>query len=88
VIPLNTRAYPGSEFWASSFPTRQLSHYVFPSERYGTAGDAFKPCAYLASGVLAPFPSGYRSSQRSLSEEPEGSWLQEIGALTGSQEPF
>lgn len=46
VIPLNTRAYAVLEFWASNFPDRQPSHYVFPSERYGAAGNAFKACAY------------------------------------------
>src|SRR5262245_37580096 len=46
VIPLNTRAYAVLEFWASNFPARQPSHYVFPTERYGAAGDDFKPCSY------------------------------------------
>jgi len=46
VIPLNTRVSPVLEFWASNFPSRQPCHYVFPSERYGAAGDTFKPCAY------------------------------------------
>jgi hypothetical protein len=34
------------EFWASNFPNRQPADFVFPSERYGAAGDDFKPCAY------------------------------------------
>jgi integrase len=46
VIPLNTRAYAVLEFWASNFPARQPTEYVFPSERYGAAGDNFKACAY------------------------------------------
>lgn len=46
VIPLNDRAYAVLSFWASLFPDRQLEHYVFPSERYGAAGDNFSPCAY------------------------------------------
>jgi len=34
------------EFWASNFPNRQPTDYVFPSERYGAAGNGFKPCSY------------------------------------------
>jgi integrase len=45
-IPLNARAMAVLEFWASNFPDRQPTHYVFPSERYGAAGNAFKACAY------------------------------------------
>jgi len=46
VIPLNTRTAPVLEFWASNFPDRQPTHYVFPQERYGAAGDDFKACSY------------------------------------------
>jgi integrase len=46
VIPLNARAAAVLEFWASNFPNRQPADYVFPSERYGAAGDEFKPCCY------------------------------------------
>jgi integrase len=46
VIPLNTRAAAVLEFWASNFPDRQPADYVFPSERYGAAGDDFAPCSY------------------------------------------
>jgi integrase len=45
-IPLNMRAAAVLEFWASNFPDRQPTHYVFPSERYGAAGDDFKACSY------------------------------------------
>ncbi|MGO4885147.1 MAG: tyrosine-type recombinase/integrase [Bryobacteraceae bacterium] len=45
-IPLNSRAWAVLEFWASNFPNRQPSHYVFPAERYGAAGDDFKACTY------------------------------------------
>jgi integrase len=45
-IPLNARAHAALEFWSSNFPERQPTHYVFPSERYGAAGNAFKACAY------------------------------------------
>ena len=46
VLPLNERAYTVLQFWAGRFPERQSEHYVFPSERYGAAGDAFQACAY------------------------------------------
>ena len=46
VIPVNARAWAVLEFWASNFPDRQPAHYVFPSERYGAAGDDFTPCTY------------------------------------------
>jgi integrase len=45
-IPLNARADAVLEFWSSNFPDRQPAHYVFPSERYGAAGNAFKACVY------------------------------------------
>ena len=46
VIPLNVRAKVVLEFWASNFPERKPAHYVFPSERYGAAGNKFAACAY------------------------------------------
>ena len=46
VIPLNVRAKVVLEFWASNFPDRKPTHYVFPSERYGAAGNKFAACAY------------------------------------------
>jgi integrase len=46
VIPLNTRAKAVLEFWASNFPKRKPTDYVFPSERYGAAGDKFTAYAY------------------------------------------
>ena len=46
VIPVNARAWAVLEFWASNFPDRKPAHYVFPSERYGAAGDDFTPIPY------------------------------------------
>ncbi|MCL4540314.1 MAG: site-specific integrase [Bacteroidetes bacterium] len=43
-IPMNTRASHVMRMWAESFPNRQPEHYVFPTEKYGAAGDKFKPC--------------------------------------------
>jgi len=45
-IPLNDRATKVVQFWADQFANRKPEHFVFPSERYGAAGDEFKPCVY------------------------------------------
>lgn len=42
VLPLNDRAFAVLGFWAGLFPGREPSHYVFPAERYGAAGNGFK----------------------------------------------
>jgi len=39
LLPLNDRAVAILGFWASLFPERELSHFVFPAERYGASGD-------------------------------------------------
>jgi integrase len=46
VIPLNDRAVAVLKFWASLFQVREASHFVFPAERYGAAGDG---CAVVHS---------------------------------------
>jgi integrase len=46
IIPLNPRAMATLSFWASHFPERESEHYVFPTERYGAAGDKFEPNVY------------------------------------------
>jgi integrase len=39
LLPLNDRAVAIFRFWASFFPGREPSHFVFPAERYGASGD-------------------------------------------------
>jgi integrase len=39
-IPLNSRILSVLEIWAARFPERQPAHFVFPSEKYGAAGQA------------------------------------------------
>jgi integrase len=39
LLPLNDRALAILGFWASLFPERAPSHFVFPAERYGASGD-------------------------------------------------
>jgi integrase len=39
LLPLNARAVAILAFWASLFPLREPSHFVFPAERYGASGD-------------------------------------------------
>jgi integrase len=38
-IPLNNRILNVLEMWAAQFPSRQPAHFVFPSEKYGAAGE-------------------------------------------------
>jgi len=45
VLPLNDRAVAIIGFWASLFPDREPSHFVFPAERYGASGDGL-PVVY------------------------------------------
>jgi integrase len=51
-IPLNARACAILSFWAARLPERKSEHYVFPSERYGTAGDDFRPCSYATNPTI------------------------------------
>lgn len=48
VVPLSQRAMAALSFWATHFPDRTPENFVFPSERYGGAGDGFlrSPKAY------------------------------------------
>ena len=46
IVPLNQRAMAALGFWATHFPLREPEHYVFPTERYGAAGDVFCAKAY------------------------------------------
>jgi integrase len=56
VIPLNQRAVAALSFWATHFPDRKPEHYVFPTERFGAAGNKFSPEAY-ASDPTKPIGS-------------------------------
>jgi integrase len=38
-IPLNSRILSVLDMWAAQFPGREPRHFVFPSERYGAAGE-------------------------------------------------
>jgi integrase len=46
VIPLSQRAVTALSFWSTHFPERKPKHYVFPTERYGAAGDEFGSKVY------------------------------------------
>jgi integrase len=39
-------AYQTLSFWAGNFPKRKPNHYVFSAEKYGAAGDEFRPTTY------------------------------------------
>lgn len=45
-IPMNDRAFKVMSMWAEAFANRQPEHYVFPTEKYGAAGNKFKPCVH------------------------------------------
>jgi integrase len=45
-IPLNGRAMNAMTMWAIEFPNRKPSHYVFPSEKVGVAGDDRIPAVF------------------------------------------
>jgi integrase len=45
VIPLNEVALATLKTWATNFSNREQTHFVFPSEHYGFAGDDCKPHA-------------------------------------------
>jgi integrase len=46
VLPLNQRAFETLAFLAEQFPDRKPSHYVFPVESVGAAGDEFAAKCY------------------------------------------
>jgi integrase len=43
---LNGRAHAALNSWAEQFPARAPEHFVFAYEKYGAAGDDFKPKTY------------------------------------------
>ena len=45
-IKMNDRCMHVTTMWADTFPGRKPEHYVFPTEKYGAAGDDFKPCVH------------------------------------------
>jgi integrase len=46
LIPMNDSVVQCLLPWAEKFPERKASDFVFPYERYGAAGDDFRPCVY------------------------------------------
>ena len=51
-IPMNDRAFLVMTMWAETFPNHTPEHYVFPTEKYGAAGDDFKPCTYATDPTV------------------------------------
>lgn len=45
-IAMNDRCFQVMTMWAETFPDRKPEQYVFPTEKYGAAGDDFKPCVH------------------------------------------
>jgi integrase len=46
VIPLNARAMAMMSYWRGLFSNPEPTHYVFPSEKYGLAGNDRVMCSY------------------------------------------
>ena len=46
VVPLNQHAVAAVTHWRAQFPEAKPEHYVFPSEKYGLAGNERRICAY------------------------------------------
>jgi integrase len=46
IIPLNIRAIAMLTHWRGLFPNVQSEHFVFPSEKYGIAGNDRNLCSY------------------------------------------
>jgi integrase len=46
IIPLNSRALAMLTHWRGLFPNIQPEHFVFPSEKYGLAGNERRLCSY------------------------------------------
>jgi integrase len=77
IIPLNQRAVAALGFWATHFPAREPEHYVFPTERYGAAGDVFSPKAYDSDptkpigSIKEAWEAAKRRAARLLKGEPD-----------------
>jgi integrase len=65
-IPLNSRILTVLKEWAALFPARQPEHFVFPSEHYGAAGDAFVACTYAIdpSRPITSWKTGWGAAKR------------------------
>ncbi len=46
VVPLNQHAVAAVTHWRAQFPEAKPEHYVFPSEKYGLAGNGRHICSY------------------------------------------
>ena len=68
-IPLNGRILSVLEMWAAQFPGRQPAHFVFPSEKYGAAGEEDNFGFTAGSGYLRyGSDSAHRGLEGSMGE--------------------
>jgi integrase len=60
--------------WASQFRARQPEQFLFPSERYGAAGDVFEACAYGTdpSKPLSSWKVAWEAAKRRAGAALEG----------------
>ena len=65
-IPLNDRATAVLKFWLSAFPDRTREDFLFPSERYGVAGNDRVPCVYNTdtSSPIKSWKEAWESAKR------------------------
>jgi integrase len=91
IIPLNPHAMATLSFWASHFPERQPEHYVFPSERYGVAGDKFVPKTYDTDptkpigDIKEAWEAAKKRTARILKGIPDASDPAEAGDTAGTE---
>jgi len=66
VIPLNLRAMAVLTYWRGLFPNAQPKHFVFPTEKYGFAGNDRKSCSYAIdpSAPMQRWKVGWESARR------------------------
>jgi integrase len=70
-IPLNSRILSVLEMWDAQFLGRQPAHFVFPSEKYGAAGQA--DSFGFTAGPVATIPTrpGRLATGRKLGRKPK-----------------
>ncbi len=74
VLPINDRLFAVLSTWAANFPFRQPEHYVFPSEKYGAAGDEFTACSYetVPTVPLKRVKEAWEAAKKRTGDEEKG----------------
>jgi integrase len=66
IIPLNLRAVTALTHWRGLFPGAEATHYVFPHEKYGFAGNDRRLCAYevMPTEPMLRWKVGWESARK------------------------